>query len=69
VKVMEMGMRVLGKEHPHTLNSMACLVLTYQAQGRCKEAEDQVVEKTSLERDTTASPPQPSSHHNDSNPS
>ncbi|KAJ7803987.1 hypothetical protein B0H14DRAFT_2326420, partial [Mycena olivaceomarginata] len=37
--VLEMRKHVLGEEHPHTLTSMAYLVVTYQDQGRWKDAE------------------------------
>jgi hypothetical protein len=40
VEVMERHRRVLGKEHPDTLTSMANLALTFWNQGRWKEAED-----------------------------
>ena len=36
---METRKRVLGLEHPDTLTSMANLALTYENQGRWKEAE------------------------------
>ncbi|RYP50199.1 hypothetical protein DL768_004220 [Monosporascus sp. mg162] len=39
VQVMEMSRRILGKEHPDTLNSIRNLALIYQSQGRLKEAE------------------------------
>jgi hypothetical protein len=39
VSVMETSKQVLGKEYPDTLISMGNLALTYQNQGRCKEAE------------------------------
>jgi hypothetical protein len=47
---MEARMRVLGKEHPSTLNSMANLVSTYLNLGRWKEAEelDERVMKTRM---------------------
>jgi hypothetical protein len=47
-QVMEVRKRVLGDEHPSTLNSMANLAPTYRNQGRWKEAEElgvQVMEK------------------------
>ena len=44
VKVMEARSRVLGEEHPSTLNAMAYLALTYRNQGRWKEAEELFVE-------------------------
>jgi tetratricopeptide (TPR) repeat protein len=40
VQVMETISRVLGKEHPDTLTSMANLALTFWNQGRWKEAEE-----------------------------
>jgi Tetratricopeptide repeat len=40
VQVMETRKRVLGKEHPDTLTSMANLASTYGNQGRWKEAEE-----------------------------
>ena len=40
VQVMETSSRVLGKEHPDTLISMANLASTYRNQGRWKEAEE-----------------------------
>ena len=39
VQVMETRKRVLGEEHPDTLNSMANLAATYSNQGRWTEAE------------------------------
>ena len=50
VQVMETGSRVLGKEHPDTLTSIANLASTYSNQGRWKEAEElqvQVMETSS----------------------
>ena len=41
---METSKRVLGQEHPSTLTSMDNLVLTYQNQGRWKEAEELFVQ-------------------------
>ena len=44
---MEARKKVLGQEHPDTLNSMANLASTFWSQGRWKEAEElgvQVVE-------------------------
>jgi len=38
--VVETMQRVLGEEHPDTLNSMANLASTYRNQGRWKEAEE-----------------------------
>jgi hypothetical protein len=40
VQVVEMKKRVLGVEHPYTLNSIAGLASTYSDQGRWKEAEE-----------------------------
>ena len=40
VQVMEISKRVLDKEHPDTLSSMANLALTNQDQGQWKEAEE-----------------------------
>ncbi len=37
--VVETRKRVLGQEHPDTLNSMASLALVYRGQQRWKEAE------------------------------
>ncbi|RYP61640.1 hypothetical protein DL771_010059 [Monosporascus sp. 5C6A] len=39
-KAVETRTKVLGKEHPHTLTSMANLAATYRKQGRWKEAEE-----------------------------
>ncbi|KAF8808855.1 hypothetical protein BYT27DRAFT_7188341 [Phlegmacium glaucopus] len=39
VEAMDMRMKVLGAEHPDTLNSMANLASTYRRQGRWNEAE------------------------------
>ncbi|RYP35223.1 hypothetical protein DL767_003889 [Monosporascus sp. MG133] len=47
VQVMEISIRILGKEHPHTLTYIGNLAATYRDQGRLKEAESldvQVVE-------------------------
>ena len=47
---METRKRVLGLEHPDTLDSMANLASTYRNQGRWKEAEElfvQVMETSS----------------------
>ena len=38
--MMETTKRVLGQEHPHTLNSITNLASTYQDQGRWYEAEE-----------------------------
>lgn len=40
VKVTELSKQVLGPEDPGTLTSIVDLVLTYQNQGRWKEAEE-----------------------------
>lgn len=40
VSVLEARKRVLGEEHPSTLNSMANLAATHSDQGRWKEAEE-----------------------------
>ncbi|KAF2867143.1 hypothetical protein BDV95DRAFT_598272 [Massariosphaeria phaeospora] len=40
VQVMETSLRVLGKEHPSTLTSIANLASTFWNQGRWKEAEE-----------------------------
>jgi hypothetical protein len=39
-EALEMRKRVLGAEHPDTLNSMNNLTSTYSNQGRWKEAEE-----------------------------
>ena len=39
VRVLEIDKRVLGEEHPDTLNSMANLAVTYRQRGRLEEAE------------------------------
>ena len=39
VKALEMGLEVLGREHPDTLQSMSDLARTYMSQGRHKDAE------------------------------
>ena len=44
VEVMKTQKRVLGREHPDMLTSMASLALTYGNQGRWKEAEELEVE-------------------------
>ena len=41
---MKTQKRVLGREHPDMLTSMANLALTYGNQGRWKEAEELEVE-------------------------
>ena len=38
--VLETSKKVLGPDHPHTLNSMANLAKTYWAQGRWGEVEE-----------------------------
>ena len=51
VLVMETRKRMLGEEHPCTLNSMANLASTYWDQGRWKEAEElQVLEMETRDR-------------------
>jgi hypothetical protein len=40
MQVMQTKKRVLGDEHPDTLNSMHDLAGTYASQGRWKEAEE-----------------------------
>ena len=40
MQVMESSSRVLGREHPSTLTSMANLASTFWNQGRWKEAEE-----------------------------
>jgi hypothetical protein len=40
VQVTETSLRVLGQEHPDTLNSMGILASTFWNQGRWKEAEE-----------------------------
>jgi tetratricopeptide (TPR) repeat protein len=40
VQVMEMFKRVLGREHPNSLNSISNLASTYREHGRWKEAEE-----------------------------
>ena len=39
IQVMEMRMKLLGAEHPHSLISMADLAITYWSQGRWNNAE------------------------------
>ena len=48
VQVMETSLRVLGKEHPDALTSMANLASTYRNQRRWKEAEDLGVDNCSI---------------------
>ena len=50
MQVIETRKTVLGQEHPDTLTSMSNLALTYQSQGRWKEAEELEVQvmQTSL---------------------
>jgi len=38
VQVLEIKKRVLGAEHPYTLNNMSNLAITLKGQGRDKEA-------------------------------
>jgi hypothetical protein len=40
VQVVRTMKRVMGREHPDTLNSMAILASTLGTQGRWKEAEE-----------------------------
>jgi len=40
VQVMQMHKRILGEEHPFTLNSKENLAATYRNQGRWKKAEE-----------------------------
>ncbi|KAF7509474.1 hypothetical protein GJ744_008037 [Endocarpon pusillum] len=49
IQVLEMRMRLLGKEHPDTLTSMTNMAVVFKAQRRWKEAEElqiQVIETT-----------------------
>ena len=49
VQVMEMRKKLIGAEHPDTLNSMTNLAVTYYKQGRWNEAEQlEVIRKIVL---------------------
>ena len=50
VQVMELCKKVLGEEHPHTLNSIGNLASTYRNQGRWKEAEELGVQVMELRK-------------------
>lgn len=51
LKVVEMRERILGREHPETLKSLANLASTYWHLGQWKEAEDLELSITQISRD------------------